>query len=60
MVDMRYDSGSGGTTDPDAADGLVACGITVLAVEGHAMEIRGADAKAALVEGAIWSVQSGD
>lgn len=55
----EYDSGNGGTTDHDAADALVACGITALAVEGHAYELRGADADAASVEGAIWSVASG-
>jgi hypothetical protein len=55
----EYDSGSGGTTDHDAADALVACGITALAVEGHAAELRGADASAASVEGAIWSVRIG-
>jgi hypothetical protein len=52
----EYDSGSGRTTDHDAADALVACGITVLAAEGFGTELHGADRKAESVDGAIWSV----
>lgn len=52
----EYDSGRGRASDHDAADAMVSCGITLLAAEGFAIEVKGDDPTAASVEGAIWSV----